>query len=126
MSGSDAPGQRVEAVLLVSEGITEAQFPALVYCQCREGFHTLPRRHLQTINMSHVESDVEHEGEEESCSQGELLNPVDVEILSDNPLQRPTVSSYFKRSTALEDFLEMYITLFPEKYSQRRQISDRR
>lgn len=39
---------------MVSEGIREARFSALVYCKCREDFHN-----LQTINMSHFEGDVE-------------------------------------------------------------------
>lgn len=76
MSGSDAPS--VEAVLLVSKGITEAQFSALIYCKCWEGFHTLLRRHLQTINMWQVERDVQHECDEESCLQHELLNTIKI------------------------------------------------
>lgn len=76
MSGSDAPS--MEAVLLVSEGIREAQFSALIYCKCREGFHTLLRRHLQTINMWQVERDVQHDCDEESCLQDELLNTIKI------------------------------------------------
>lgn len=54
----------MEAAMLVSEGIKEACFSVLVYCKCQEGFHTPQRRRLQTINMSRLESDVEHECEE--------------------------------------------------------------
>lgn len=67
MSGSDAPS--VEAVLLVSEGIREAQFTAFIYCKCREDFYTLLRKHLQTINTSQVKTDFKHECDGESCSQ---------------------------------------------------------
>lgn len=48
---------------MVSEGIREARFSALVYCKCREGFHNPPRRRLQTINMPHFEGDVAARGE---------------------------------------------------------------
>lgn len=102
MSGSDAPSQQLETVLLVSEGIREAQLSALVYYKCPEGFHTLPRRHLLTINMPHCESDMEHECEEQSGSQDVLLDTVNVEILPDNPLERSAIFCYFTRSSAPE------------------------
>lgn len=106
MSGSDAPSQRLQTVLLVSEGIREAQLSALVYCKCPEGFHTLSRRHLQTINMSHRESDTEHQWEELSGSQGALLDAVNVEILSDNPMARSATFCYFTRNSAPEHLEE--------------------